>query len=409
MPGPDVQTSFLIDELAALDDSGLRRRLRTVRGAQGRYLSLDGREVLNFSSNNYLGIADHPALVEAAKRALGFAGLGAGASRLIAGSTEEHVALEQELASFAGGDAALVFNSGYHANLGIIPALVGPGDVVFSDELNHATIIDGCRLSRARVAVVPHCDMQALGAALRRERRARRRLVVSDAVFSMDGDRAPVAELAEVSRQHGAVLMLDEAHAVGVLGPGGAGLAAEAGIDADVRMGTLGKALGTFGAFAVGPEPLVELLVNRARSFVFTTALPPSVIAAGRAGVELARGEEGERRRERLFERVAEFRDGLARVGLLARDAGTTPIFPVMVGEERRAMEACEALLDAGIYAQGIRPPTVPRGTSRLRFALSAAHEQEDIERAVAELAGLAERNVIPRASRATSRRREAK
>jgi len=409
MSGPEAHMSFVIDELQALDDRGLRRRLRQVRGAQDRSVILDGREVLNFSSNNYLGLANHPEVIAAAERALQSAGVGAGASRLIVGSTTEHAALERALAAFADREAALLFNSGYHANLGIIPALVGPEDVVVSDALNHASLIDGCRLSRARVVVVPHRDLGALEAALRRARGARRRLVVSDAVFSMDGDRAPVAELRDATRRHGAMLMLDEAHAVGVIGPGGRGLAAEAGVSLDVQMGTLGKAFGSFGAFAAGSAPLVELLINRARSFVFTTALPPAVAAAARAAVELAGGEQGDRRRRALFDRVAAFAEGLAERGLLAEGAGQTPIFPILVGDEQRAMAACEALLAAGVYAQGIRPPTVPRGTSRLRFALGAAHTPEDIARALAELGRLADRGALPRAEAVAPRMREAK
>jgi len=398
--GANSDLRFLDEELDALEERGLARRLRTVVGAQGRSVVVDGREVVSFSSNNYLGLANHPSVVAAAERALRSAGVGAGASRLIVGTNAEHVGLEEALTAFTGLESALLFNSGYQANLGVIPALVGTGDVVLSDRLNHATLIDGCRLSRARVAVYPHADLAALESLLVREKAARRRLVVSDAVFSMDGDRAPVAALRELCARHRAILMLDEAHSVGVLGPRGAGLAAEVGVEADVQMGTLGKAFGCFGAFVAGPAALRRWLLNRARSFVFTTALPPSVAAASLAALELSSSAEGDRLRRVLFARVAHFADGLDSLGLLAGGAGQTPIFPIVVGDERRTMAACDALLKAGLYAQGIRPPTVPRGTSRLRFALSAAHTEEDIQRALEELARLAEAGLIPRGGR---------
>lgn len=393
----------LKDELTVLEASGRKRALRTVVGAPGRLVQLDGHTVVNFSSNNYLGLADHPALGRAAAEAIEKAGVGAGASRLIVGNQDIHERLEQELARFHGKPAALLFNSGYNANLGVIPVLAGEGDVVFSDTLNHASIIDGCRLSKADIRLYPHGDVDALRRLLH-DHPGRRRLVVTDSVFSMGGDRAPLAALSGLCAERGAVLVIDEAHATGVLGPEGRGAAAEAGVEAHVQMGTLGKAFGSFGAYVTGRRELIELLLNRARSFVFTTALPPSIVAATRAALHLIQSQEGQALRDRLSSHVERFRDGLARLGLLRPGAGSTPIFPVIVGDDARVMECCERLLARGLYAQGIRPPTVPRGTARLRFALMATHTSEDLDRALEELSILARAGLIPRSNDADDR-----
>lgn len=386
----------LKEELAELEATGRRRWLRTLVGAPGRLVQLDGREVLNFSSNNYLGLAGHPTLARAAMEAIEGAGTGSGASRLILGNQDLHEELERQLAGFHDRPAALLFNSGYNANVGVLQVLGREGDVIFSDALNHASIIDGCRLSRARVVVYPHADAASLRRLLA-QHPGRRRIIVTDAVFSMDGDRAPLPELAALSREHDAALMVDEAHGGGALGPGGRGAAADAEVIPDIHMGTLGKAFGSFGAYITGCQELVEVLLNRARSFVFTTALPPGVVAASRAALYLMQTDEGERLRRRLHEHIARFRDGLAARGILEDGAGTTPIFPVLVGDEDRAMACSQRLLERGIYAQGIRPPTVPRGTSRLRFALMATHEPEDLDRALTELDALAQAGLLPR------------
>jgi 8-amino-7-oxononanoate synthase len=385
-------------ELAELDARGLRRSLRVSAGAPGRTVVLDGREVLDFSSNNYLGLADHPALIRAAIEATERHGTGAGASRLVLGTQPLHIALEQALAAFHHRPAALLFGSGYHANIGVLQTLARDGDVIFSDALNHASIIDGCRLSRARVVVYPHLDVAAL-AGLLATHPGRRRIVVTDSVFSMDGDRAPVDELASLCRQHDAVLVLDEAHATGALGPGGRGVAADAGALADVHVGTLGKSFGSAGAYVAGERSLIELLANRARSFVFTTALPPGVVAATLAAVHLLSSADGNALRARLAAHIARFRQGLAELGLLQPGAGTTPIFPVIVGDERQTMACSQRLLERGIHAQGIRPPTVRAGTSRLRFALMATHEPEDLDRALTELSALVQTGLLPRTS----------
>lgn len=362
-------------ELASLDAAGLRRRMRAIDGAQAAELQVDGRRVINFSSNNYLGLADSDVLRDAAIRAMHEHGFGAGASRLIVGNLAPHRALETRIARWRRTEAALLFNSGYHANVGTVSALAGADDVVFSDELNHASIIDGCRLSRARVVVYPHRDVDELARRLRREP-GRRRLIVSDAIFSMDGDRAPLAELAKLARAHDALLVVDEAHAAGVV---------DDDTPVDLRVGTLGKALGGFGAYVAGAAPLVELLMQRARSFVFTTALPVPVVAAAHAAIDWLDTDDGRARRARLAENCRYFHERRRRAG------EPSHIVPLHVrdGDPRRAMAACEALLERGIFAQGIRPPTVPPGRSRLRFALMATHTREHLDRALAALADL--------------------
>jgi 8-amino-7-oxononanoate synthase len=364
---------ILIRELAALDAQNLRRSLRLVGSPQDAVIELDGRRVVNFSSNNYLGLANHPAL-----RLRGDFGAGAGASRLIVGNLRPHRDLELALAEFHGAPAALFFTSGYQANVGVLQALAGPEDVIFSDALNHASIIDGCRLSRARVEVYQHNDPADL------ERRflgspGRRRFVVTDTLYSMDGDLAPLRELRALCDQHQAYLIADEAHSTGVLGPGGRGLAAALGVRLDVHVATLGKALGTFGAYVIGSQALIDTLINRARSFIFTTAPPPGLAATARAAVALAASAEGDRLRRQLDEHVAALRDGLRARGLLAAGAGHSPIFPIILGDERRALTATQALLGDGIYVQAIRPPTVPVGTSRLRISVMATHTAEHI------------------------------
>lgn len=362
----------ITDELGAIDAAGLRRRMRPIDGAQAAELVVDGRRVVNFSANNYLGLADSPLLRDAAIRAMQEHGFGAGASRLIVGNLSPHRALEARIARWKRTASALLFNSGYQANVGVISALVGPEDVVFSDALNHASIIDGCRLSRARTVVYPHLDLEALRASLAREP-GRRKLIASDSLFSMDGDRAPVADLAAIAREHGALLMIDEAHAAGI---------EEDDTPVDLRIGTLGKALGGFGAYVAASAPLVELLAQRARSFVFTTALPVPVVAAAHAAIDWLATGDGRARIAALAENVRHFhaRRGLAGV--------PSHIVPLMVrdGDPRRAMAACEALLERGIFAQGIRPPTVPAGSSRLRFALMATHTRAQLDRALAAL-----------------------
>ena len=378
----------LTADLAALGRQGLLRSLRFVAGPQDRVVVVDSQPLVNFSSNNYLGLANHPELIAAARSAAETLGVGAGASRLIVGSLASHGALEDELAEFHGREAALLFNSGYHANVGIIPALVGEGDTIFSDRLSHASIIDGCRLSKATVVVYPHRDVVTLAEELCRPYPGRK-LIVTDALFSMDGDRAPLVELRDLATQHDAFLMVDEAHAVGVVGPGGRGLAAEQGVVADVHVATFGKAMGSFGAYAAGSRELVDVLINRARSFVFTTALPPAVVAVNRAALALIKGDFGVQARRQLARRITEFNKGISEMGLSSQSE--TAIIPVVVGDADETMKASRGLLDRGVLAHGIRPPTVPRGTSRLRFTMMASHTEADINMALSALRALVE------------------
>jgi glycine C-acetyltransferase/8-amino-7-oxononanoate synthase len=379
------------ERLEELRDRGLHRRLRLISGPQGPRVTLDGHPVLLLCSNNYLGLADHPRVRGAAAEAAMRWGAGAGASRLISGNMQPHRHLEERLAEFKGQESALLFGSGYLANTGTIAALAGQGEVVFSDELNHASIIDGCRLSRAETFVYRHGDVEHLARGLR-ESGERASLIVTDGVFSMDGDLAPLPELAELARRHRCRLMVDEAHATGALGPGGRGSVAAAGLgdEVDVVMGTLGKALGSYGAYVCASRELTEYLVNAARPFVFSTALPPPVVAASLAALELL--ESHPHKVERLAANAATLRAALAAEGL-AVGTSATQIVPVPVGDASRTMELCERVLERGVFAQGIRPPTVPEGSSRLRFTVMATHRAGELERA-AKLVGAAAREM---------------
>jgi glycine C-acetyltransferase/8-amino-7-oxononanoate synthase len=374
------------ERLEELRDRGLYRSLRLVSGPQGPRVLLGGRPVLLLCSNNYLGLADHPKVRGAAAEAAMRWGAGAGASRLISGNMEPHRRLETQLAEFKGYEAALLFGSGYLANTGVIAALAGAGEVVFSDQLNHASIVDGCRLSRAETFVYRHADLEHLAWGLR-EASGRGSLIVSDGVFSMDGDVAPLAELLELARRHGCRLMVDEAHATGAIGPGGRGSVAAAGLsgEVDVVVGTLGKALGSYGAYVCAGAETIDFLVNTARPFVFSTAPPPPSVAAASAALELL----SPHRVERLQANAFRFRAALATEGL---DTGSsqTQIVPIEVGAAGRTMELCERALERGVFAQGIRPPTVPEGSSRLRFTVMATHRVGELERAAKLVGGAA-------------------
>jgi len=379
------------ERLEELRASGLRRRLRLIEGAQGPRVLLDGKPVLLLCSNDYLGLAGDPRVRGAAAEAALRWGAGAGASRLIAGNMEPHRLLEQRLAMFKGYESALLFGSGYLANIGAISALAGRGHVVFSDELNHASIVDGCRLARAETFVYRHGDTEHLAWGLA-EAGERAALIVSDGVFSMDGDVAPLAGLVRLARTHGCRLMIDEAHATGSLGPGGRGSVAAAGLsdEVDLIVGTLGKALGSYGAYVCASAELREFLLNTARSFIFSTALPPPSLAAAMAALELLDAEP--QRVRRLGANAATLREGLRAEGLDA-GGGESQIIPLGVGEAEPAMELCERLLERGVFAQGIRPPTVPPGSSRLRFSVMATHEPADLRKA-ARAAGEAGREM---------------
>ena len=382
------------DARVELEELGAAHRLRVPRvvdGMQGPVAVVDGREVLNFASNDYLGLAGDARVIRAATAALDEGGAGVGASRLIVGNHRQHVLLEAAVADWQQCSGVRLFNTGYAANVGVLTALLRAGDVVFSDELNHASIIDGCRLSRAEIAVFPHRDLAALDAALS-VRRGRRRIVVSESLFSMDGDLADVAALAALCRRHDAAFVLDEAHAVGAVGPEGRGLAALHGVVPDVLIGTFGKALGAFGAFAATTRPIADLLWNRARPLVFSTGLPPSVPAAARAAIEIVRSSDGDALRTTLARHATRLRSLVACAGGAAMSA----IAPVIIGDDRAAMQCTEHLLGDGIFVQGIRPPTVPLGTARLRVSMSAAHSTHHIERVGETLNLLLESRVRP-------------
>jgi 8-amino-7-oxononanoate synthase len=373
--------------LEELRETGLYRRMRHVSGPQGSRVVLDGRPVLLLCSNNYLGLADHPRVREAAADAAMRWGAGAGASRLVSGTMTVHRRLEEALAAFKGTESSVLFGSGYLANLGVVSALArlaGDGAVVFSDELNHASIIDGCRLARAETFVYDHCDVEHLAWGLK-QHRGRPGLIVTDSVFSMDGDVAPLTELVDLAERHGVRLVVDEAHGTGALGPGGRGAVAEAGLEGrvDVVVGTLGKALGAYGAFAACSEPMRELLVNSARSLIFSTAPPPPSTAGALAALEVLL--EHPELVGRLRGNADAFRDELAREGFEVAGS-TTQIVPLVVGDAELAMAVCERAIEAGVFAQAIRPPTVPEGTSRLRVAVMATHTREELRAAARTL-----------------------
>lgn len=381
------------EELQQLHERGLYRRTRLIAGRQSAYVEIGGTELLLLCSNNYLGLADHPALIEAAVRAAESYGTSSGASRLVSGTMELHEELERAVARFKLSETALLFNSGYAANTGIIPALVGRGDVIFSDRLNHASIIDGSLLSGARLVRYPHKDFAALGRLLEKRHGSGRTLIVTDGVFSMDGDIAPLRELVELKTVHKALLMVDDAHGSGVLGNQGRGTAELAGVTdgIDIRMGTFGKALGSYGAFAAVSNELRELLLNRARSFIFSTSLPPSVLAASLAAVELVRGPEGAALRERLHANTAMFR-GLLQSAGFSLPEGSTQIIPLVTGQADTTMKFSDLLMEEGLFVQGIRPPTVPAGACRLRFTIMATHEAADLARAAERVATVGKR-----------------
>ena len=376
-----IADAWAREELAELSQRGLLRTLEPLASPQGAVVRIGGQSLVSFSSNDYLGLAADARVGRAFAAGLDRWGVGSGASRLVVGDTEAHRKLEARLAVFEGSEAALVLNGGYPANLGLVQALVGRGDLVVSDALNHASLVDGCRLSRAEVAVVPHADVDAVASALSRPG-FRRKLVVTDAVFSMDGDLAPLGPLSDACAGAGAALLVDEAHATGVLGTRGSGLCEATGVRPDVRMGTLGKALGGFGAYAAATRFVADLLVNRARSVIFSTTLPPALCEAMVVALELL--EHDPDLRPRLWRNIRRFVDGLRTLGFAAE--ARSAIVPVVLGTPERAVRASAFLRERGLLVKPIRPPTVPEGTSRLRFALSAAHTEAHVDRALQAL-----------------------
>lgn len=387
-----LMLNFIDQELEKTRLQQRYRSLRAVAGEQGPVISLNEREVVNLSSNNYLGLANHPLLKRAGKDAIDRYGCGAGASRLISGNMVLHEELEGRLARFKGTEAALVFNSGFQANVGLLSTLVGKDDLIFSDALNHASIIDGCRLARADVVIYEHCDMNALEDRLKRApQKTRRKLVVTETIFSMDGDVAPLPELVGLAERYGAMVMVDEAHATGVLGAQGAGAVQEFSLAnrIPIQMGTLGKALGVFGAYVACPHKVRDFLINRCRSFIFTTALPPMVPAMVLAALDVLEREP--ERREVLRRNGVELKEALERLGyeLAPRPSH---IIPVMIKDDGDCMKLASRLLELGVLAQGIRPPTVPPGTARLRVTAMATHTPQHLAHASKAFAEARER-----------------
>ncbi|MBI5561320.1 MAG: 8-amino-7-oxononanoate synthase [Deltaproteobacteria bacterium] len=367
------------EELDRLTEAGLRRSMTVVESAQGPRVNINGRDTLLLCSNDYLGLANHPALKEAARAAIGKYGVGSGASRLVSGTMEPHVALEGRIARFKDAPSALLFNSGYHANIGAITALAHRHTEIFSDRLNHASIVDACILSRAKVHRYQNRDVDGLERLLKRSK-ARRKLVVTDGVFSMDGTIAPLVDVAGLLDRYNAMLLLDDAHATGVLGTHGKGTLEHLGVPAHpsiIQMGTLGKAAGSFGAFIAGDKALIDLLVSTSRPFIYTTALPPAACAASIAAIDIIEGEP--QRRRNLLDNAAFVRDALAHAGFDTLGS-ESQIIPILIGDPVKTMTVTKRLLDRGVFIQGIRPPTVPDGTSRLRVSLSASHARADLE-----------------------------
>ena len=393
-PLPDLQSEVteIEDSLEEAREAGLLRRMREVETATGPRIRIDGREVLLLCSNDYLGLAGDPRVRRAAAEAAETWGAGAGASRLVSGNLSPHVELEARLAEFKRTGAAVLFGSGFLANMGVVAAVATRGGVVFSDELNHASLVDGCRLAGAETVVYPHGDVEALAEALVLAG-DRQKTIVTDSVFSMDGDVAPLSESVELAEHHGARVIVDEAHATGTIGPGGRGLISELGLEdrIDVMVGTLSKALGSYGAYACCSETMAQYLINRARPLIFSTGLPPAVAAAATESLRILSEEDsapGDRPGlvDTLKSRALTFRKALVDAGFDV-EPNEIPIVPLVIGDAGRAMEVCEAALEKGVFAQAIRPPTVPEGTSRLRLTVMATHSEEDLRSAAATLA----------------------
>lgn len=387
-----ARLDWIKDELKNLQDAGLYMRIRTLGSPQGAWLEVDGRRVLNFCSNNYLGLANHPQLVAAARQALERYGVGPGAVRTIAGTNELHLELERKLAAFKGVEAAITFQSGFCANLATIPALVGKDDVIFSDELNHASIIDGCRLSGARIVRYSHADPADLQRVIDyTERNYHRALIITDGVFSMDGDLAPLDKICEIANRNEILLMVDDAHGEGVIGRGGRGIVDHFGLHGkvDVEIGTFSKAFGVMGGAAAGSAAMVEWLRQRGRPFTFSSAATPADVAACIAAIDLL--SSSTELVDRLWENARYFRTEMQRLGF---DAGNsqTPITPIMLGEAPLAQQFSRELYDAGVFVTAIGFPIVPRGKARLRVMISAAHSRDDLDQGLQAFAAVGRR-----------------
>jgi 8-amino-7-oxononanoate synthase len=370
----------MLDELRQIESDGLLRRMRTLESAQDRIVKIDGREYISFCSNNYLGLCNHPRVKKAAIAAIEKYGVGAGASRLISGNFSLHNQLEKRIARFKGTESALVFPTGYMANVGTVSALVGPGDAIICDRLNHASIIDGARLSRAKLLVYRHTDSESLEEVLKQAAKYRTRLLITDSVFSMDGDVAQLDRVGELAEKYDATLMIDEAHAVGFLGNGGRGAVEHFGLNGKIPvvMGTLSKAIGSVGGYIAGSADLIEYLRNKSRSFIYTTALPPAACAAAIAAIDII--ETTPALVENLKENSRYLRIRLAENNINTLNS-TTQIIPIITGTPQSALDLSQKLYENGILTPAIRPPTVPRGTSRIRISLMAQHTKQDIDK----------------------------
>jgi len=368
--------------LDARESHAIRRRLRPISSRIGPRIVVDGRSILQFCSNDYLGITSHPAVTRAAEMALARYGTGAGSARLVVGTSSPHCELEEALAQLKQTEAALALSSGYHANTGVLPVLTGSEDMIFSDALNHASIIDGCRLSHAATKIYHHNDIEHLTTLLSATGTTRRRVIVTESVFAMDGDLAPLSDLASVAKQYDALLVVDEAHATGVFGSHGGGLVQELelGAHVDVQIGTLSKAIGALGGYVAGSQTLIDTLINEARTFIYTTALPPSVAASATAAIQVIIKEP--ERREQLWQHARFLRKALAAAGYHI-NPGNSPILPVMIGDAAQTVALSNALFTHGVLVSAIRPPTVPTGTARLRVTPMATHTENDLEQAV--------------------------
>ncbi|MBI5410050.1 MAG: 8-amino-7-oxononanoate synthase [Nitrospirae bacterium] len=369
------------EELKELSKKNLLRKLTCIESSRGSKISINGKTCVNFSSNDYLGLSSHPEIVKAAASALKKYGFGSGASRLLSGTYAPHVKLEERLANFKKTEAALVFNTGYAANTGIIPAITGEDALIFSDELNHASIIDGIRLSKAKVKIYRHRDVNHLESLLKINLKSKRRLMITDTIFSMDGDIAPLKDIFSLCERYDALLMIDDAHGTGVIGKTGRGGLEHFGIkqtDRIIQMGTLSKAAGCFGAFIAGPKDLINLLISKARSFIYSTSLPPAVAAAAAKAIDLIEFESEDRRRKLWINRQR-LSEGLLKLGYDTLGS-ETPIIPVLTGDTKSVLKVGEYLFKRKIFAPAIRPPTVPEGKCRIRFSVTAAHTKEDID-----------------------------
>ena len=370
---------YISDELKNIKEAGLYRKLNVVGSAQGAYLEINGKKYLSFCSNNYLGLANNPLVIKAVKDAVEKYGWGAGASRLVSGNMKLHEALEDEISRFKGKEASIVFPTGYMANIGTISSLVSKGDLVICDKLNHASIIDGCRLSGADFRVYPHCDMKKLENVLRKSAKYSRKLIVTDTVFSMDGDLAPLPDIVGIALKYKAMVMVDEAHGTGVFGKMGRGVVEHFNLSEKVNiiMGTLSKAVGSLGGYVSGDADLINYLRNKARSFMYTTALPPAVCAASIAGIKLIQNDPS--LRASLWNNVRYLKEKLELLNFNVISS-ESPIIPILIGDAKKAVEVSKYLYKNGILIPAIRPPTVPAKSSRLRLTVMSTHTREDME-----------------------------